>query len=160
MIKKLFFIVIFLLFIPIIYANYAVSQPRAVTVERGAEQEFDFQLQAYNSDEDLTCSYSVDENPFKIDIPNSNVSKGSSSIIKAKLTAPRNIELGDYSYTFCVDCDPIIQSAGSTTKVRFCDMPIDITVIEAEKEPFSVLGIVAVLAIVIIFLFLFFYKRK
>jgi len=148
-----------LLLLPITYANYAVVPPNEIIVEKGFETEFELQVQAYTSNEDLVCDFSFDENPFEIKVLDSEVSKGSASMIKATIKAPRNIELGDYSYAFCVGCEPKTSAAGSTTKVRFCDISIDIKVIESEKKPFPLLAISIALVIIITISF-FFYKRK
>ena len=155
----------FLLVIPLAFGNYAVSSPTKVIVEKGGYGKFDFQIQAYNSEEDLICSYDIgDTSPFNIIFDGFEVNKKSAIVVNGIVNAPKKIETKSYSYDFCVSCSPKSSIEGASTNIRFCGIKINIGIVEPKKEMRAPKGTVIVGLIIligfIVLLVVFLKKRK
>ena len=157
-----------LLVLPLTYANYAVSTPTKVEVQRGGETVFDFQIQGHYSEEDLVCNVDLNQDDFKISLEKDIiVTKGGIKLVEGIIKAPKNMLLREYSYGFCVECLPIRDEGGISTNIRFCNIPLEITVVEPIREhmsPTESIGLGAIIAVIlclgVIYFKLFGIKKK
>ena len=151
--RKTIIFILFIILISSVYANYAVSTPGKVTVEQGKEATFDFQIQGYHSEEDLVCEVEIPENKFDIRIEQPiTVNKGSLKLVEGKIKAPKTI--GEYSYDFCVSCQPKEKTGGTSTNINFCGINLQIEVIPSTKEflsPLKTIGFIIIILIIISF---------
>jgi hypothetical protein len=160
--KTIIYFLMFILISCFVIGSYAVSSPTKVIVEQGGSGGFDFQIQAYTSEDDLECSYDISENPFEVVFDGSEVVKKTSKVVYGTVFAPKDVDVGDYSYEFCVSCVPSLHSGGASANIRFCGIDLNIEVIDSPKEMMSPIKIifVSVLLVLLLFVLFFLFKRK
>jgi|TARA_B100002003_G_C14007049_1_gene485989 hypothetical protein len=155
-----FLMMIFL--VSLVFGSYAVSSPTKVVVEQGNFGGFDFQVQAYTSEDDLICNYDIEDNPFEIVFDGVNVNKKSTTVVYGKVFASKEINVGNYNYEFCVSCVPVESLSGASANIRFCGIGLDIEVLPSSKEMMSPLQVsfVGIVLIIVFFILYFLFKKK
>lgn len=165
-------IILFIFLLPQIYASYAVSSPRSVNMQYGESKEFYFQIQAYQSKSDLECKIELeDTNPFEISFANKIyiVKKQSAGVVKGIVQSNKKPKEPEYLFNFCISCILLDKPGGSTTAVKYCDIPIKINVIsdtiklsrlEKSHPLFLAIALIAVCLICIVFWMLIWKKKK
>jgi hypothetical protein len=157
--KKRILILMVILILPAVYANYAVSTPTKVEVAQGGETTFDFQIQGHYSENDLICEVNLDQDDFKIKLEEDIVvSKGDRELVEGIIKAPRHMPLGDYQYNFCVECLPQEKESGVSTNIRFCDIPLKIVVVKPAKGGMRLIELIGVSVIIILCLAVLFFR--
>ena len=115
---------------PRIYAG--VTFPDLTKLNPGDKGNFDFRVDATLFDEPLECvidtlskntSLEVSFETNKIELQPKE-RKYVSGIVKV----PRNTEYGFYKETFCVTCERKQEISGTTTRPRYCGIPINVEV--------------------------------
>ncbi len=100
--RKYILFLMVLLVLPLTYANYAVSTPTKVEVQRGGETVFDFQIQGHYSEEDLVCNVDLNQDDFKISLEKDIiVTKGGIKLVEGIIKAPKNMLLRNIHMVLC-----------------------------------------------------------
>lgn len=120
------------------------------------------------------CTISLDhKTPLIVEMDDKEViMEGTAKSLFGSVTIPSDARYGKYVETFCVSCEPLSESGGSSLVQSFCEIPINIEVVgertreniqfpEKPKEGIDFVAIIGavVLIILIIVLILFGIKK-
>ncbi|MBD3248819.1 hypothetical protein GF336_02125 [Candidatus Woesearchaeota archaeon] len=170
---KIIYIIIGLIILSqLAFAGVTNPLPSELNLLKGESGRFKFQVQAIESQEDMECIPSIEEDTaldVEFDEDTIIVSAGSIKEVYGTVTAPKNI--GTYVQNFCVSCQPSSSAAGTSVKKDTCGLPITVNVVlEREREnmtvepekPISVFMIVliAVAFIAAAYIILYIIKKK
>jgi len=158
---------IILLFIKSVLAG--VTYPEQLSLAPGEKSEFLFAVDAATSEIPIKCKIEFNEQtPLKINFKKTEITlqPGTREFITGEVKVPRKTNSGNYKETFCVSCDPLVDIEGTTTRPRYCDIPIRVEIKAHEESPQKTTKILASIFIsiniilLIISLILFIKRRK
>lgn len=120
------------------------------------------------------CTISLDhKTPLIVEMDDKEtIIQSTSQILYGSVKVPQDLRYGDYIENFCVSCEPLSESGGSSIRQSFCEIPIKVDVVgertkqniqfpEKPKEgvdPVAIVGVI-VLIVLIVILILFSVKR-
>jgi len=115
----------------------SVSHPAPLKLSPGEKGKFTFAIDAALFSTDLQCKIEFEsKTPLTVsfDALETKIGAGKRVFVKGEIKAPNNIETGTYQETFCVACNPLNVESGTTTKPRYCDIPLTISIEKTQKS--------------------------
>ncbi len=133
--RKISYAIILLLFIGSV--NAGVTHPNQVKIAPGEKGEFNFAIDAAIFDVPIKCTIEFKpQTPLDIKFKKTEVelNPGAREFIIGEVKVSKSITPGLYKETFCVSCTRLSNLAGATTRPRYCDLPISVTVSDEFKS--------------------------
>ena len=156
--NKLSFFILLLFLVPLV--NAGVSYPAPMSLTPGEKGDFHFAVDAALFDDDLKCVIEFDfRTLLEINFHEEELSidAGKRIFVEGDVVVPKDIEEGYYEESFCVSCERVTETSGVSTRPRYCDIPVRVTVV---KEPFGFSFILVIILVVLLILAFIFLKRR
>lgn len=171
-----FFLIIGVFLIDTAFAGVTNPLPTEIELLKGESARFKFQIQAVAHPYAVRCTYSLEEEPiFRVSFDSAEtiVEGGKTKDVYGTVTAPRKLDYGGYSATFCVSCKDIQTppQPGANVEILTCGLPININVVKERtrenmfvppkpREPLFMPFVGAVIIIIILLMIILYFLIK
>lgn len=151
--------------------------PSTIEVETKDSARFKFNIETFSTPEHLLCNIELDDNTdFSVEFDSGNeieVLPNQRKELYGTIKTDSNIELKEYTRTFCIYCETLSdnkKSGVAVNKNNVCGLPININVVTKRMNPnmaipqsisksYSTL-IISIVIIISLILLLFYYNSK
>lgn len=133
------FLVLFLLPLNLVLASCGTTYPlpAMITLQKGDVARFRFEVQNYiGSGDEIVEYYTEDITPFQMIwdySPPQTVRGGSKLNVFATISAPKTVDLGNYTFNINIKCSPVATGDGTTFKEE-SNIPLKIQIVSDSSK--------------------------